>query len=129
MTRSCGFLTGSGRSASPLATEKIAVVAPMPSASVRSAALVTAWSRPCIERNGEPQVADQSAQHVASPFSERSASSLPASDFFIICEYMQRQLLTDFELMILLAILRAGEDAYGVRIADEIEQHRHAGAS
>lgn len=35
---------------------------------------------------------------------------------------MQRQLLTDFELMILLAILRAGEDAYGVRIAEEIER-------
>jgi PadR family transcriptional regulator, regulatory protein PadR len=35
---------------------------------------------------------------------------------------MQRQLLTDFELMILLGILRAGEDAYGVRIAEEIEQ-------
>lgn len=35
---------------------------------------------------------------------------------------MQRQLLTDFELMILLATLRAGEDAYGVRIADEIER-------
>jgi PadR family transcriptional regulator, regulatory protein PadR len=35
---------------------------------------------------------------------------------------MQRQFLTDFELMILLAILRAGADAYGVRIADEIEQ-------
>ncbi|HEY0874388.1 MAG TPA: helix-turn-helix transcriptional regulator [Vicinamibacterales bacterium] len=34
---------------------------------------------------------------------------------------MQR-LLTDFELMILLAILRTGEDAYGVRIADEIER-------
>jgi DNA-binding PadR family transcriptional regulator len=35
---------------------------------------------------------------------------------------MQRQLLTDFELMILLAILRAGEQAYGVRIAEEIER-------
>jgi PadR family transcriptional regulator len=34
---------------------------------------------------------------------------------------MQRQ-LTDFELMILLAILRVGHDAYGVRIADEIER-------
>ncbi len=32
-----------------------------------------------------------------------------------------RQLLTDFELMILLAILRVGEDAYGVPIAREIE--------
>ena len=34
---------------------------------------------------------------------------------------MQRQ-LTDFELMILLAILRAGEEAYGVAIAGEIER-------
>ena len=34
---------------------------------------------------------------------------------------MPRQLLTDFELMILLAILRIGEDAYGVEIAREIE--------
>jgi len=35
---------------------------------------------------------------------------------------MQRHLLTDFELMILLAILRADDDAYGVRIAAEIER-------
>jgi DNA-binding PadR family transcriptional regulator len=34
---------------------------------------------------------------------------------------MPRHLLTDFELMILLAILRVGEDAYGVQIAREIE--------
>ena len=34
---------------------------------------------------------------------------------------MPRHLLTDFELMILLAILRAGEEAYGVQIAREIE--------
>src|SRR5918998_258303 len=34
---------------------------------------------------------------------------------------MNRQLLTDFELMIVLAILRVGEDAYGVPIAREIE--------
>jgi DNA-binding PadR family transcriptional regulator len=32
-----------------------------------------------------------------------------------------RQFLTEFELMILLAILRVGEDAYGVPIAREIE--------
>jgi DNA-binding PadR family transcriptional regulator len=31
------------------------------------------------------------------------------------------QLLTDFELMILLAIMRAGDEAYGVVIAREIE--------
>jgi PadR family transcriptional regulator, regulatory protein PadR len=35
---------------------------------------------------------------------------------------MPRRFLTDFELMILLAILRIGENAYGVPIAAEIEQ-------
>src|ERR1700737_2491190 len=34
---------------------------------------------------------------------------------------MPRQLLTDLELMILLAILRVDEEAYGVQIAREIE--------
>lgn len=35
---------------------------------------------------------------------------------------MSRKLLTDFELMILLAILRVGDEAYGVLIAREIER-------
>jgi PadR family transcriptional regulator PadR len=35
---------------------------------------------------------------------------------------MPRQLLTDFELMLLLATLRCGETAYGVEIAREIER-------
>jgi len=35
---------------------------------------------------------------------------------------MPRELLTDFELMLLLAVLRAGDEAYGVMIAREIEQ-------
>jgi PadR family transcriptional regulator PadR len=34
---------------------------------------------------------------------------------------MARHLLTDFELMILLATLRVGDEAYGVQIAREIE--------
>ena len=34
---------------------------------------------------------------------------------------MSRRLLTDFEIMILLAVLRVGDDAYGVTIAREIE--------
>jgi PadR family transcriptional regulator PadR len=34
---------------------------------------------------------------------------------------MPRHLLTDFELMILLAVLRVGDEAYGVQIAKEIE--------
>lgn len=33
-----------------------------------------------------------------------------------------RSLLTDFELMVLLAILRVGDEAYGVPIGREIEQ-------
>jgi DNA-binding PadR family transcriptional regulator len=35
---------------------------------------------------------------------------------------MPRHLLTDFELMIVLAILRIGDEAYGVPIAREIEE-------
>jgi DNA-binding PadR family transcriptional regulator len=35
---------------------------------------------------------------------------------------MPRSLLTDFELMILLAVLRLGPRAYGVPIAEEIER-------
>jgi PadR family transcriptional regulator, regulatory protein PadR len=35
---------------------------------------------------------------------------------------MDRRLLTDFELMTLLAILRTGAEAYGVVIAREIEE-------
>ena len=35
---------------------------------------------------------------------------------------MGRDLLTDFELMILLAVLRAGDEAYGVAIARDIEE-------
>ena len=35
---------------------------------------------------------------------------------------MARRLLTDFEIMILLAILRVGDNAYGVPIAREIEE-------
>ena len=34
---------------------------------------------------------------------------------------MARELLTDFELMILLAVMRVGDEAYGVQIAREIE--------
>jgi DNA-binding PadR family transcriptional regulator len=34
---------------------------------------------------------------------------------------MPRHLLTDFELMILLAILRVGDEAYGVPVGREIE--------
>jgi PadR family transcriptional regulator PadR len=35
---------------------------------------------------------------------------------------MSRDLLTDFELMILLAVLRGGDEAYGVAVARDIER-------
>jgi PadR family transcriptional regulator, regulatory protein PadR len=35
---------------------------------------------------------------------------------------MGQQLLSDLELMLILAILRSGDEAYGVQIAREIEQ-------
>ena len=35
---------------------------------------------------------------------------------------MDRRFLTDFELVILLAVLRVGDHAYGVSIANEIER-------
>jgi PadR family transcriptional regulator, regulatory protein PadR len=35
---------------------------------------------------------------------------------------MAERFLTDFELMLLLAVLRVGDDAYGVPIAREIEE-------
>jgi PadR family transcriptional regulator PadR len=44
-----------------------------------------------------------------------------AMHIFIVDEDMGRALLTDFELMILLAVLRVNDDAYGVQIAREIE--------
>ena len=34
---------------------------------------------------------------------------------------MPRALLTDFELMLILAVLRVGDDAYGVEIARDVE--------
>ena len=43
-------------------------------------------------------------------------------NLFIICDYMATRLLTEFELMLLLAVLRLGDGAYGVSIAREIEQ-------
>jgi len=37
----------------------------------------------------------------------------------------RRNALTEFELLILLAIMRVGEDAYGVTVAREIEHTAH----
>jgi DNA-binding PadR family transcriptional regulator len=39
-----------------------------------------------------------------------------------MCEQMAGRFLTDFEFMIMLAVLRLRDDAYGVTIAREIEQ-------
>jgi DNA-binding PadR family transcriptional regulator len=48
---------------------------------------------------------------------------LPKGNFFIIIEEMGKaSFLGDFELMVMLALMRLGDDAYGVPIAQEIEQ-------
>jgi DNA-binding PadR family transcriptional regulator len=45
--------------------------------------------------------------------------------FFIIIELMaDRSYLGEFELMILLAVIHLGEEAYGVPISRELERHR-----
>lgn len=51
--------------------------------------------------------------------------SLQASYLFAIVELMtDRSYLAEFELLILLAILHLGEEAYGVPISRELERHR-----
>ncbi len=55
------------------------------------------------------------------PRVETRPAQLDRPLYFTYYEDMPRSLLTDFELMILLATLRAGEEAYGVQIAKEIE--------
>src|SRR5215469_1552473 len=47
------------------------------------------------------------------------------SNFFTIIELMtDRSYLGEFELMILLAVIHLGDDAYGVPISRELEAHR-----
>jgi PadR family transcriptional regulator, regulatory protein PadR len=47
----------------------------------------------------------------------------PGACFFIMCDEMAERFLTDFELMVMLAVLRVRDHAYGVPIAREIEEH------
>jgi len=50
---------------------------------------------------------------------------LPLRDFFVNIEQMaERGYLGEFELMVLLALVRLGDQAYGVPIAREIEKYR-----
>jgi PadR family transcriptional regulator PadR len=46
-------------------------------------------------------------------------------NFFAIVEFMtERSYLGEFEIMILLAVIHLGEEAYGVPISRELERHR-----
>jgi DNA-binding PadR family transcriptional regulator len=46
-------------------------------------------------------------------------------DFFSIVEFMkERSYLGEFEMMILLAVIHLGDEAYGVPISRELERHR-----
>jgi DNA-binding PadR family transcriptional regulator len=50
---------------------------------------------------------------------------LPAANIFAIIELMtDRSYLGEFELMILLAVIHLGNEAYGVPISRELEAHR-----
>ncbi len=48
---------------------------------------------------------------------------LPGRYFFYIFEEMAEQSLSDLEFLVLLALIRLGDDAYGVTIGREIEKH------
>lgn len=50
-----------------------------------------------------------------------SASGLRALHFFFIVKHMSREILGNFELMVMLALIRLGDEAYGVPIAKIIE--------
>jgi PadR family transcriptional regulator, regulatory protein PadR len=47
---------------------------------------------------------------------------LTSGIFFFIIDEMSREALGSYELMVLLAVLRVGRDAYGVTVAHELEQ-------
>ena len=50
---------------------------------------------------------------------------LSPPNFFSIIELMtERSYLGEFELMILLAVIHLGDEAYGVPISQELERHR-----
>ena len=47
----------------------------------------------------------------------------PSYFFIIVYEMARREFLGGFELLVLLALIRLGDDAYGVPIADAIREH------
>jgi PadR family transcriptional regulator PadR len=69
---------------------------------------------------GKPQTL---TEHVA-------RNNLARPNFFAIIELMpDRSFLGEFELMILLAVLHLGDEAYGVPISRELERHRRRDVS
>jgi len=83
----------------------------------------SAAASPPRPRSGGWRTVDAPCSTVTTARRERWTGLLtPATNLFILNEDMGDQLLTDFELMLILAILRIGEEAYGVEIARMIEQ-------
>jgi len=65
----------------------------------------------------------QASAHAVFSRLKRNRNYLPFSNLFIIVEEMNKRVyLGDFELMVMLALMRLGDDAYGVPISMEIEQ-------
>lgn len=50
---------------------------------------------------------------------------LTSRSLFFIVEHMSREILGNFELMVMLALIRLGDAAYGVPISKTIEESTH----
>src|SRR5947208_14495113 len=57
-----------------------------------------------------------------SPSHIRRLTQVRSGDFICMIEQMSRELLGNFELMVMLALIRLGDEAYGVPISNAIEE-------
>ena len=74
------------------------------------------------KRTVPPQGEVPDSGPVQLPRSDSTNLYLRANDFFSIVEEMNRGHFGEWELMVALALMRLGEDAYGVPICREIEE-------
>ena len=75
-----------------------------------------------MRRRGLTAKAAKGAKKTVRNLAADKTKSLHSPDlFFIIEEMPKRSNLGDFELMVMLALMRLGDDAYGVPISREIE--------
>jgi DNA-binding PadR family transcriptional regulator len=79
-----------------------------------------------VPAGGESAARSLSADNAASAVGVRNAyaatSGLQSAYLFFIVEHMSREVLGNFELMVMLALIRLGDAAYGVPISKIIEE-------